>query len=56
MSYLAYHFKVDPAQPGSDILIAMISDFGFESFDTKEDGFDAFIKESEVANINFNEF
>lgn len=44
MSYLAYHFKVEPPQPGSEILIAVIAEWGFDSFDTTDDGFTAYIK------------
>jgi len=53
MGYLAYHFLVEPAQPGSDILVAIISDMGFESFDHSETGFSAYIKEEEIGNVNF---
>jgi ribosomal protein L11 methyltransferase len=52
MGYLAYHFEVDPPQPGSDILIAMISEMGFESFDQSETGFTAYIKEVEKENVD----
>jgi ribosomal protein L11 methyltransferase len=55
MQYLAYHFTVEPPQPGSEILMALIADDGFESFDTTESGFTAYIKENEAANINFDE-
>jgi ribosomal protein L11 methyltransferase len=53
MSYLAYHFTVIPPQPGSDILIAHISEMGFESFDYSETGFTAYIKEELEQGINF---
>ncbi|WP_317898318.1 50S ribosomal protein L11 methyltransferase [Aurantibacillus circumpalustris] len=55
MSYLAYNFNVNPPQPGSDILIAMISEFGFESFDHSDTGFTAYIKEEEAMNVDFSE-
>jgi ribosomal protein L11 methyltransferase len=55
MQYLAYHFKVTPPQPGSEILVAMIADMGFESFDYNEEGFTAYIKEEEAASVTLDE-
>lgn len=55
MQYLAYHFTVNPPQPGSEILIAVIADFGFESFDTNDKGFTAYIQEENVTDINFDD-
>jgi len=43
MGYLAYHFTVTPADPGSEILVAVLADMGFESFDYNEKGFSAYI-------------
>lgn len=51
MSYIAYHFTVDPAEPGSEILMAMIADMGFESFDTGENGFTAYIRSDLEKNV-----
>ncbi len=56
MNYFAYHFTVNPPQPGSEILMALISDFGFESFDSNETGFTAYIQEEFVDNVNLTEF
>jgi ribosomal protein L11 methyltransferase len=56
MSYLAYHFTVEPPQPGSEILAALISDSGFESFDYSDTGFTAYIKEEEAGDINPGDF
>lgn len=61
MNYLAYHFTVDPPQPGSEILIAMIADQGFDSFDNSENGFTAYIpeekaKEVDLRNLIFPDF
>jgi ribosomal protein L11 methyltransferase len=53
MAYLAYNFTVTPTQPGSEILIALISDFGFDTFDYTNKGFTAFINEKDHAEINF---
>lgn len=55
MSYLAYHFIVTPPQPGSEILMALIADQGFESFDSTTTGFTAYIKEEDAKNINFDD-
>jgi ribosomal protein L11 methyltransferase len=42
--YLAYHFKVKPLQPATDILIAELGYAGFESFVENEDGVSAYIQ------------
>jgi ribosomal protein L11 methyltransferase len=55
MSYLAYHFTVSPPQPGSEILIAMISELPFDSFDNNENGFTAYLKEENEQDFNFSE-
>ena len=55
MNYLAYHFKVNPPQPGSEILIALISDFGFDSFDYNEMGFVAYIKEELATHVDLKD-
>ncbi|MCU0359161.1 MAG: 50S ribosomal protein L11 methyltransferase [Bacteroidia bacterium] len=51
MNYKAYHFKVSPPQPGSEILIAHLSELGFDSFEYKEDGFVAFV--NSLLKVNF---
>jgi ribosomal protein L11 methyltransferase len=55
MQYLAYHFTVTPAQPGSEILMAMIADQGFESFDYSETGFTAYIKEEDAQYVHLGD-
>jgi ribosomal protein L11 methyltransferase len=55
MNYLAYRFTVAPVQPGSEILMAMIADMGFESFDNTPTGFTAYIKDSEAHNVNLDD-
>ena len=55
MAYLAYHFKVIPHQPGSEILIALIADFGFDTFDYSDVGFIAYINEEFSTNLNFTD-
>ena len=50
--YLAYHFSVDPKEPGSEILIAELGEKPFESFMETENGFSAYIqKELWTKNI-----
>ena len=43
--YAAYHFTVQPAQPFTDILLAELSDFPFESFEENETGLIAYLPE-----------
>lgn len=61
MNYIQYSFTVSPVEPGSDILIALLADLGFESFTQNESGFEAYIQESFdnedlIKEINFNDF
>jgi ribosomal protein L11 methyltransferase len=61
LNYLEYNFSVSPTQPGSEILIAMIADMGFESFENTETGFLAYIPdnldpENELRNLHFEDF
>ena len=55
MIYFAYTFAVNPTQPGSEILQALIADRGFESFDQTETGFVAYIQEEEAKNIDLSD-
>ncbi|GLU44018.1 50S ribosomal protein L11 methyltransferase [Allomuricauda sp. NBRC 101325] len=52
--YLEFDFKVDPAQPASDILIAELGELGFESFVENETGVLAYILKSEWKEANLN--
>lgn len=61
MDYIQYSFTVNPPEPGSDILIAMLSDLGFDSFTQNDKGFDAYIlsdleNEAEVKELSFEDF
>lgn len=47
MIYLEYKFRVEPLQPGVEILIAELGAAGFESFVENEDGVDAYIQKDE---------
>jgi len=44
MDYIQYSFTVIPPEPGSDILIALLADIGFESFTQNEAGLDAYVQ------------
>ena len=48
--YLQYRFYVNPVNPGNEILIAILGEQGFESFEENNDGFAAFIKSDELQN------
>ena len=54
MAYRAYHYTVDPAQPGSEILMVTIAEQGFESFDETPTGFTAYITEENEKNVDLN--
>ncbi len=41
--YLGYHFKVEPKELGSEILIAELGELAFESFIETEEGFSAYM-------------
>ena len=56
MNYIQYTFVVTPIQPGSEILIEMISDFGFESFEDTDSGFNAYIPQNENHKVVLNDF
>lgn len=52
MSYICFNFVVEPVQPGSDVLIALLGDNGFESFTDTENGFNAFVQEGNLNRID----
>lgn len=45
--YIGYHFKIEPLQPASDILMAELGEVGFESFVETETGFSAYIQKTD---------
>lgn len=45
--YIGYYFKVEPLQPGAEILIAELGEAGFESFVETEDGIEAYIQKTD---------
>lgn len=59
--YYEYTFKVNPPQPGTDILISDLGDLGFETFTEDEHGFKAYIQEEteptvNLHNLNYDDF
>jgi ribosomal protein L11 methyltransferase len=55
MNYECWLFKVEPVQPGSEILIAILGDRGFDSFESTEDGFKAYIPENLAAGVSLTD-
>lgn len=55
-AYFAYHFMVTPPQPGTEILISLLGDMGFDSFVENEVGFDAYIPEELEGDLHLTEF
>jgi len=49
MNYIEIAVSVEPREPGSDILIAQLSELGFESFVETDKGFLAYIQEEEYS-------
>ena len=47
MNYIEYIFKVEPMQPGTEILIAELGYAGFESFVETEEGVTAYIQKED---------
>ncbi len=45
--YIEYNFTITPKEPGTEILIAELGSFGFESFVENEDGVTAYIQKND---------
>lgn len=45
MNYIAYHFQIEPKEEFTDILLAELSLFDFETFEETEQGLSAYIQE-----------
>jgi ribosomal protein L11 methyltransferase len=54
MNYLELSFSVEPKEQGSDVLIAQLSELGFESFVESEAGFLAYITEEQFDETQLN--
>jgi len=44
-NYIAYHFKIEPKEPGAEILLAELGELAFDSFVETEEGLSAYIQE-----------
>lgn len=55
MIYLEFNFSINPPQPGTDILLAELSELGFESFVEKEDGLLAYVDKKEFDKHEFEQ-
>ena len=44
MSYIAYHFNIEPVNPGAEILVAELGEKAFESFEENETGVSAYVQ------------
>jgi ribosomal protein L11 methyltransferase len=53
--YLGYYFKVQPVQPGVEILIAELGYAGFESFVETEEGVTAYIQKKDCHDKILND-
>lgn len=49
--FVCYEFKVDPLYPGCEILIAQLSQLGFDSFQENKDGISAYIDSSVLSTV-----
>ena len=49
MNYIVFHFSVEPHQPGTDVLIALLGELPFETFVLTEKGVDAFLREEDFS-------
>ena len=49
MNYVELVVNVEPKEQGSDVLIAELSEIGFESFVYSDNGFSAFLKEEQYS-------
>lgn len=54
MNYIELSISVEPKDLGTDLLIAQLSELGFESFVDSETGFSAFIQEEQYADDQVN--
>lgn len=53
--YVAYHFKVEPKNPGADILLAELAELPFDSFVETEEGLSAYIQAHDRTEDLLNE-
>src|SRR5690554_979263 len=48
--YTAYHFKIEPKDPGTEILIAELGELAFDSFVETDEGLSAYIQEQNISS------
>ena len=53
--FVCYDFKVEPLYPGCEILIAQLSELGFDSFQENNDGISAYIDSTILSSVNFED-
>ena len=49
-NYLAYEFFITPVEPWSEIVLATLSDYGFESFEMTSSGLKAYAPKGQIKN------
>jgi len=55
MDYIEVHFQVEPQSTGTEILIAMLSQIGYESFMENDDGLTGYIQSAQYHLSDLNE-
>ncbi|WLD24923.1 50S ribosomal protein L11 methyltransferase [Flavobacterium dauae] len=53
--YTAYHFKIEPKDPGSDILLAELGELAFDSFVETSEGLSAYIQSADDSDDLLND-
>lgn len=53
--YIAYHFKIEPKDPGSDILLAELGELAFDSFVETDEGLSAYIQSADDSDDLLND-
>lgn len=53
--YTAYHFKIEPKDPGSDILLAELGELAFDSFVETNEGLSAYIQSADDSDDLLND-
>ena len=51
-SFVCYEFNVEPGVPGCEILIAQLSQIGFDSFQEYENGISAYVDSKILSEID----
>ena len=54
-SFVCYEFKVEPSVPACEILIAQLSQLGFDSFQEHENGISAYVNSEISSEIDIKE-